>query len=128
MLETNHCPPQRYVVVLTHGDSWGAVSANKIVKHLHEHHPDLGIYLVASTATKDEQGEIKTRLDDLKTFRALKETDLQTYFDDINQLYAQAPDLAALEQMLSGDCSPEDLTIDPLETGKQMGTIAFTPT
>ena len=83
--------PKKYVIVLAHADGWGALSANKVVKAIHAKYPELGIYLAVSQATKDKQGNIATKLDDLKTSRQLKEPDLLAYFATIDAMYDGAP-------------------------------------
>ena len=78
--------PSPYVVVLAHADGWGALSANKLIRHLREHHPDLGVHLIVSQATKNKEGQIATNLKDLKPSRELKETNLLTYFETIDAI------------------------------------------
>lgn len=82
---------KKYVVVLAHSDGWGASSANKVVDHIHANHPDLGIYLVVSQATKNKAGNIATKLGDLKIPRELKETDMLAYFEQIDAIYDSMP-------------------------------------
>lgn len=79
----------KYVVVLAHADGWGALSANMLVRHIHDHFPDIGIHLVVSRATKNKDGEIATKLGDLRIVRALKETNLGVYFEHIDAIYRQ---------------------------------------
>ena len=68
---------KKYVVVLAHADGWGAVSANKVIRHLHEHYPEVGVHLIVSKASRSQKtGEILTKVKDLKTPRELKETHL----------------------------------------------------
>jgi hypothetical protein len=86
--------PEKYVVILAHADGWGALSANKIIKHLHENYPDLGIHLIVSQATKNPTtGRIVTGLDDLRPVRELKETNLLQYFEQIDKKYDETPSM-----------------------------------
>jgi|GEM_PF-7082350 len=101
--------PKKYVVVLAHADGWGALSANKIVKHLHERHPDVGVYLVVSQATKNKEGKILTKLDDLKSSRELKETNLLQYFEQVDALYEKMPSGAEVKRMLTTGTVPEGI-------------------
>lgn len=79
--------PERYIVVLAHGDGWGVRSANKVVRHIAEQYPDLGVFLVASHSTKNKRGEILTRIDDLKVPRVLRETCVLDYFNKLDAFY-----------------------------------------
>lgn len=80
---------KKYVVVLAHADGWGAVSANNLITQLHKNYPDVAVHLVVSQATKDKEGKIATKLDDLKTPRELKETNLLEYFRNVDTMYEQ---------------------------------------
>lgn len=101
--------PKKYVVVLAHADGWGALSANKVAKHLHEQYPDLGVYLVVSQATKNKEGRIATKLDDLKTPRELKETNLLEYFRRIDAMGEEGithdTDLLTFKQLAKRYCA-----------------------
>jgi hypothetical protein len=105
---------KKYVIVLAHADGWGALSANKVVKHLHEQYPDLGVYLVVSQATKNKEGKIATKLDDLKTPRELKETNLLEYFRRIDALYDGIPCDKETELMLNGKKKPDGVAEEDL--------------
>ncbi len=115
--------PKKYVVVFAHADGWGASSANKVIKHLHKHYPDVGIHLIVSKATKDKEGKIATKIDDLKTPRELKETNLLEYFECIDKRYATMIPLEELERMYNHSVtqtitSAEDFAA-AVEGGKQ---------
>ncbi len=80
--------PKKYVVVLAHADGWGASSLNTVIPYLHRKYPDIGIIGIVSQATKNKEGGILTKLDDLKTSRELKEINLLAYFDKVDALAA----------------------------------------
>jgi hypothetical protein len=103
---------KKYVVVLAHADGWGALNANKIVRHLREKHPDVDVYLVVSQATKNKEGGIATKLGDLKTPRELEETNLLEYFRRIDALYDAVPSLAETERQLNGGALPPGVTAE----------------
>ena len=109
-----HPHPKKYVVVLAHADGWGALSANKIVQHLHTDYPDLGVYPVVSKATKTKEGKILTKLDDLKLSRELKETNLLHYFDQIDALYEHTPSAEKTQKLLNGHLKPEGIAEEHL--------------
>lgn len=81
----------KHVVVLAHADGWGALSANIMLRHLHDHYPDLRVSFIVSQATKNSKGEIATKLGDLKLPRKIRETDMLTYFDRIDKLAGDQP-------------------------------------
>ncbi len=77
---------KKHVVVLAHADAWGILSANKVVKALHERYPDdVAIHLIVSNATRTKDGsEILTKVEDLKASRELKEPKMLEYFDHLD--------------------------------------------
>ena len=79
---------KKHVFVLAHADGWGALSANTLIRHIHEHYPDIAIHLIVSQATKNKEGKIATKLEDLKDTRELKESNLLEYFAKIDALPA----------------------------------------
>jgi hypothetical protein len=107
---------KKYVVVLAHADGWGALSANKVVKHIHDHYPDVGVYLVVSQATKNQEGRIATKIDDLKTPRQLKETNLLEYFQRLDERYERMLSPAEIKRIVSASKAPDGLSNE--ETNK----------
>ena len=107
---------KKYVVVLAHADGWGALSANKVIKHLHDHYPDVGVHLIVSQATKNKEGHIATKLEDLKTPRELKETNLLDYFKRIDKIYdatstTNSTELLTFNQLARRYCVDKKRTI-----------------
>ena len=77
----------KYVVVLAHNDMWGALNANQIIKGIKEYDPEMGIHLIVSKPTRDEEGREKTKLDDLRLGRKLKGDDFNAYLEVIDEMY-----------------------------------------
>jgi hypothetical protein len=117
--------PSRYVVVLAHADGWGALSANKVVKSLHAKYPDLGVHLIVSQATKDPEGNIKTKLDDLKPVRELKETNLLKFFEVIDKQYAETPDIEELQTEFPNGVASAEEANRIIEVGAQNAAQRF---
>jgi hypothetical protein len=57
----------------------------------------VGVYLVVSQATKNKEGGIATKLDDLRTPRELKETNLLDYFRRVDERYEHMRSPAEIE-------------------------------
>lgn len=106
------------MVVLAHADGWGALSANKMLKALHEDYPNLGVHLVVSQATKNAEGKIATKLEDLKTPRELKETNLLQYFARVDKLYDKWPSDKEVDALYAAQKAPPQL--EGLSPVKQM--------
>ncbi len=105
---------KKYVVVLAHADGWGAVSADKVVRQLREEYPDLGIYLVVSQATRNKEGKIATKLDDLKIPRELKEENLLEYFKHIDKIYDTTPSFEQTRREIEEGKKPEGVSEEDL--------------
>jgi hypothetical protein len=106
-------PHKKYVVVLAHADGWGALSANKVVRHLHKRHPDVDVVLVVSNATRDKEDRIATKVQDLRISRALKEDNLRNYFRRIDEMPADTkttePELYTFAELGKRCCADHEV-------------------
>ena len=74
------------VLVLTHSDIWGTLSANQLIMALRKNYPDVLIYLIASRATRNSKGDIVTKLEGLKIAREIRDTCFGRFMDHIDAL------------------------------------------
>jgi len=74
------------ILILAHADTWGAVSANKLIQGISDLHNDQhDIHLIVSKATRNQSGGIATGIEALREPRRLKEDALATFFETIDR-------------------------------------------
>lgn len=77
---------QKTVVVLVHGDVWGALNANQLLPELAKRNCKIYLIVSRSTPNKEDGRPANSNLPDLRPFLAIKENGMLGYFNVIDSV------------------------------------------